>query len=255
MALNPYIFKIYRSELALKSAPLKQCHIPDWVNAEYFEDILKENINDFEKILNVNAEPATKSGDNYASCLLRVKVNYQTKDKSTHTVSYILKLPLQSEEEKGMVALWNFFDKETTMYSKYLKKFEELYKEVGEEFNFGPKFYTFKKDVGKDVLLLEDLSQRGFSNEDRRKGLDMEHTKCVLQKLAQFHAASAKYVEIYGAFPEDFQKGIYTEESKEIFKQMNLDFMCDYFKAYEGYEEYKDKLVSFDFFFVTNKIF
>lgn len=239
--------------MALNSAPLKQCNVPIWVNAENFEDILKENIKDFEKILKVNAESATKSGDNYASSLLRVKVDYETRDKSQQTISYILKLPLQSEEEKGMVALWNFFDKEISMYSTYLKKFEEMFKEVGEEFNFGPKYFTFKKDVGKDVLLLEDLSQRGFRNGDRRKGLDMEHCKCVLEKLAQFHAVSAKYVEIYGDFPEDFQKGIYTEESKEVFKQMSLDFMCDYFKAYEGYEEYKDKLVIKEFSFKTRK--
>lgn len=44
-------------------------------------------------------------------------------------------------------------------------------------------------------IILEDLSLDGFRTADRLQGLDMKHVELILEKLAQFHAASAVYVE------------------------------------------------------------
>lgn len=42
---------------------------------------------------------------------------------------------------------------------------------------------------------MEDLSSIGFQLGDGIKGLGMEEIKLVISKLAQFHAASAVYLE------------------------------------------------------------
>lgn len=46
-----------------------------------------------------------------------------------------------------------------------------------------------------EYLVLEDLSARGYNVASRFKGLDMDHVKMILKKLAYFHAVSACYYE------------------------------------------------------------
>ena len=40
-------------------------------------------------------------------------------------------------------------------------------------------------------LILEDLTESGYRNYDRRSGLDFGHFKDVFSKLAKYHAATA----------------------------------------------------------------
>lgn len=42
---------------------------------------------------------------------------------------------------------------------------------------------------------MEDISVDGYKTADRTAGLDMEHVKLVLDKLAKYHAASAYHFE------------------------------------------------------------
>ncbi|XP_075148803.1 uncharacterized protein LOC142222514 [Haematobia irritans] len=224
---------------------MKEAHIPSWIDAKHFEDIVKSDVENFDKILSVNASSATKSGDNYASTLLRVKVEVSLTDGSTITKSYIHKMPVESEEEKGMFALMNLYEKEGIMYSKYIPEYEKLFAQHGKKLEFGPRYYKFySKDTKEDLILLEDLGHRGFKCIDRRQGLDMAHTKCVLERMAQFHAASVKYMELNGPYPEAFQKGVYTEETRDLFKSMDTSVFYEYFKQFENHEEYIDKVPS-----------
>lgn len=46
-------------------------------------------------------------------------------------------------------------------------------------------------------LVFEDLVDKNFKNTDRRIGLDMNHYKLVLAKLAKWHACTAiLYLEV-----------------------------------------------------------
>jgi thiamine kinase-like enzyme len=42
-----------------------------------------------------------------------------------------------------------------------------------------------------EIIVLDDLSGSGYVLNDRKVGIDLEHAKLVLCKLAKFHAASA----------------------------------------------------------------
>ncbi|XP_073842682.1 uncharacterized protein [Musca autumnalis] len=221
---------------------MKNVAIPPWIDAEHFEDVMKCDFPNLDKITNITAHSATKPGDNYASSLLRVKVEAVLKDGSSVSKSYIVKFSLASEKESGMVSVWNFFEKEILMYSKYLPEFEELYGKYGGKFNFGPKSYKFAADVGADLIIMEDLSESGFKCGNRREGLDMAHVECALTKLAQFHAVSAKYVEVNGQFPEKLHKGIYSEESRAMFEHMDRSKFAKFFTEFENNEEYIDKV-------------
>lgn len=46
-----------------------------------------------------------------------------------------------------------------------------------------------------DLILMEDLNLGGYKAANRLVGLDYDHVKLTIAKLAKFHAASVVYVE------------------------------------------------------------
>lgn len=162
----------------------------------------------------------------------------------------MLKIPPATTEAAGLLTLWNFFPKETTMYLDYLVEFEQMYKNAGCNLRFAPKCYKFTKHPGCDTVLMEDLGAHGFKNGNRLEGLDLEHTKSVLKKLAKLHAASVRRVELKGPYPDIFTEGIFSEKSRAIFENMSKssnDMFLKCAREYEDNEEYVDKLVSLEY--------
>lgn len=48
--------------------------IPAWLNKEYFIEFLKQNQEDFKYLQTLLVKASTKSGENYASNLIRIKL-------------------------------------------------------------------------------------------------------------------------------------------------------------------------------------
>lgn len=48
--------------------------VPDWINKSHFEEILKDQEPEFEKIENFFVMPALSAGENYSSLMLRVTI-------------------------------------------------------------------------------------------------------------------------------------------------------------------------------------
>lgn len=53
--------------------------IPDWVNAAYFKRVLKRELREFRRILNLAIIPATPPGESYTSLLMRVVIDIELK--------------------------------------------------------------------------------------------------------------------------------------------------------------------------------
>jgi Ecdysteroid kinase-like family len=71
-----------------------------------------------------------------------------------------------------------------------------------------------------DILVIEDLNEKGFKMAKKSQGLLKHQMEAVLKKLAQFHAASAVDIENNGAaLDEKYSRGIYNVDMKEIFEQ------------------------------------
>lgn len=113
-----------------------------------------------------------------------------------------------------MIASWKIFDKEKLTYSSYIPEFEQMFMKKRKQLSFGPKYYQPKNVPSDELIILEDLGNRSFMNVNRQKGFDMAHTKAVLDKLAQFHAASAVRFEAKGAYPEMYDRNLCSEEDK-----------------------------------------
>lgn len=106
----------------------------------------------------------------------------------------------------GFVNTLNIFPKEKMMYDTIIPQLEELYEKMGLSVKFAPKCVWSEDLKGRICLVQEDLRTKKYKNISRLKGFDMEQMERVLEKLAEFHAASAVWRQKHGPFPEDFQR-------------------------------------------------
>ncbi|XP_055856519.1 uncharacterized protein LOC129919604 [Episyrphus balteatus] len=194
--------------------------VPGWMNEENFQSVLEESVPEYRKTLNFEVKETGGGGENYASVMMRVKTKVELQDGSTKDVAFMIKTVPEGEQGAAMVTMLGLFPKETLMYGKYLREFEETYRSVGKEVTFGPKFYKLKNDPGVEYVLLEDISPKGFKNVKRQDGLDTDHTKSVLKILAQLHAVSAVRFKQKGDYENSLMVSPFGEESRESLEAM-----------------------------------
>lgn len=207
-----------------KEIPLEE--LPPWFNDQLFTDCLKyeypDSINLRTNIISVR--PAVAPGENYASTIYRVKVEVND-DYKCRLHSFIVKRMINKVEET--LNHNDIFGKEVVMYTNILPKFEQIYKSVGENIQFGPKLYKVLEDP-EHVLVFDDLNVRNYFVQDRRFGMDIEHAVLYYKKLAQFHAASVVYREKHGEYDSKYFPFVYNEKAGDLIK-MVVDGMAQSF--------------------------
>jgi len=142
---------------------------------------------------------------------------------------------LPNSGNRDNVASWKVFDKERQTYGQYIPEFEQMYREAGKDITFGPRYYEAKNQPEEELIVLEDLGKRGFKNLDRQSGLDIQHTEAILEKLAQFHAASAVRFELKGAYPAEYDRNVCSQEdSFKDFRETQTKAYVEAFPLYEA---------------------
>lgn len=174
-----------------------------WLDSSFVEDVLsrKNGLPVYVKELQI--ERAVGRGENYASLLLRVSVDYsfeKEKIKDRKKTSLIVKCMPTSEVMRKFLRESGAFDREIKMYSSTLPALEGLLNEAFlKEVSFAPRFLRCRRE---DTLVLKDLRDVGFRMCNRHKGMDLEHSSMVLRNLARFHAAS---VALHADKPSDVE--------------------------------------------------
>ncbi|XP_005183467.2 uncharacterized protein LOC101894757 [Musca domestica] len=207
--------------------------IPSWITAELFAKILPNIVKDFAKISNFKVCQALAPGENYATVMLKVHIDCLLATGRTEQFTLMLKVPHNNDLYRNEMIKFHMFATEAGMYRQIVPEFEKLYRSKGLEISFGAKSYQLPA-VKEEYILLEDLTRRGFRNVKRQNCLDMEHCRGVLKKLAQFHAASAIWVEKNGSFPDLYSRGIVREEGKGLLGSMFNSGLQHLLKTTEG---------------------
>ncbi|KAH8283784.1 hypothetical protein KR054_001373 [Drosophila jambulina] len=221
----------------------REVKIPDWVKPEAFEELLRQKVKDYKETKALRAKAGVAPGENYATIMLRVELDVETKDKSLVTKAFMLKTPHQSETYRKILEETDIFDVERGMYLEVVPEMEQLYRDAGLEVKFGAEAYEIS--TSDYYVLLEDLRPRGFRNVNRLEGLDQAHTENVLRKLAQWHAASAVRVELKGPYEEKYTKGFFkSEEIVDAFCNRSVKNLLNTIDQYEGHEVYLKDLQS-----------
>lgn len=105
-------------------------------------------------------------------------------------MSFIVKTS-HEENSYGLNLLlkFNVYHKELEIYEKILPQVRSLLNDaLCDNDMFASAFYV---NYAKRAIFFEDLSLKGFRMAERCNGLDVLHSKIVLNKLAKFHAGCA----------------------------------------------------------------
>lgn len=168
-------------------------------------------------------------------------------DTSLQRVQFILKIPLkfneikenENSEEKVTSSADDYhelFVTETDMYDNIVPELEGFYANFDNKLHFKPKQYHFAHELTCNYILLEDLQARRFANAPRREGLNVEQTNAVIAKLAKWHAASAKRVEVRGDYPEEYVKSYFSQQNLPFIENMNAAFNEPFAQCLESYD-------------------
>ena len=182
--------------------------LPTHLNTELLENALLNAFGEKSvKVLNFQTKPAVASGDNYTSDVFRVLVDYQIKDSEPKQISLIVKYMLEIESVVESLNDYKLFVKEKDVFTNFLPKISALLHE-----DFGPKCHYITENP--QIFVMEDLKDSGFKLLDRQAGLDLEHTKLVVDKLAKYHATSMFLAEQDPEAMELYDFGIINKNAK-----------------------------------------
>lgn len=157
----------------------------------------------------------------------------------------MLKVAHDSELFREMMKIHDIFSIEAGMYRDVVPELEQLYADAGVQVKFSAKSYNLSTD--QPYILLENLKERGFRNVNRREGLDMQHTKCVLRKMAQWHAASAVRVATRGIYPKMYLDGYVMAHTLDMIQSMyeaSGKVLLEVVKQFPKSHMYYEKIVS-----------
>ncbi|XP_063597726.1 uncharacterized protein LOC134774291 isoform X1 [Penaeus indicus] len=215
---------------------------PSEITQESVEAALKNDKGSDARLVSFTVQECTKKGDNYATLVARVNVHY-TLCETNHNVSYVVKY-----NPKHFKAFEKFayvlYKKEVMFYQYLVHDIQSQLQEAGQQPLRVPRCFHTSLEENQEVVILEDLRPRGFKMFDRKKGMDVAHTKLVLEELARLHAASyllkAKIPDLADKYPVLSLDWLnYADEARDVTfntfsKQM--DTVKDVLNKVGGYE-------------------
>lgn len=219
---------------------------PDFLTAEYFQRILQKYNRDADlQVHSVKVGPCGAAGDAFASTMYRVKVvaSQNNLPGLKHRNCIVKMMPtLQLARDKLGSGNYNVHEKEMELYCDVFPDFKRILKSVNENKNIFPN--AIAVDRARGVLILEDLLEKKFEMADRKVGLDLNHIKLGIAKLARFHAASMTLLEENPEAFRNFDVGMFSRKNSAFhdFFNTNMDALTTEVSSWEGFEVYGKKL-------------
>ncbi|XP_040160853.1 uncharacterized protein LOC120898712 [Anopheles arabiensis] len=189
-----------------------------FVNSLFLTNLIQTQYGETEvKIKAYDVEPASADiNDPYArSSMNRILIKYTSKENPTETViTFVAKIKPTEGLLVEQFKKADVFEKEILMYKSVLPSMVTMIAKLGSVIELAPQL-IYSSETPSDLVVLEDLTARGYSVENQTLGLSYEQSKMAVEKLAFFHAASAMMLSENGqAFPK-FTKGTFHAEHKD----------------------------------------
>lgn len=158
---------------------------------------------------------------------------------TSYALTLIVKCIEYNETNTAILTDLKAFANERTMYMAVLPELEALSGDT-----FAPQCYVVRSEP-LQLFVFNDLTQLGYTMMERRTGLDFEHAKLVMNKLAHFHAASMALGKKQPDLVTSFDTGMTTDPMivEGVFKP-NLDQLLVSMQQWVGFEDIRDKLTA-----------
>lgn len=219
---------------------------PEFLTRGYIQNILQKFNRDTSiEVQEIQVRPFGGVGDAFASTMYRVAV--QTKSQGeplARHISLVVKMmpTLELAVDKLGSGSYDVHEKEMDMFQKVFPRLRKILKAVGEGENVFPKALAVDRIRG--VLVLEDLAEKRFLMADRKVGLDLDHLKLGLIKLAQFHAASMVLLREEPSLSDRYDVGMLSRGTSAFhdFLGSNMDALIAEVSTWQGFKVFGAKL-------------
>ncbi|CAH2089112.1 unnamed protein product [Euphydryas editha] len=136
----------------------------------------------------ISIKSVSSGGANYSSYLHNATVSAPGKDD----LKLFVKQAALSEKIRSSTGIL-YYEIENFFYKKLLKNYEAIEERnmVSSEHRIvTPKFYASNEERCKEVLILEDMTSKGYQTFDRFESIDWKYASKSVQNLAKLHALS-----------------------------------------------------------------
>ncbi|XP_034486543.1 uncharacterized protein LOC117791023 [Drosophila innubila] len=167
---------------------------PTWLDQQELQRLITENSPKFQSIVGIS----TRS-EQFPKSALRMQIQVKLAENTIQTMNFLVKSKEQTNYDTLKFPRPHSFELEMHMYNEVLPALEELYKNVGKSINFSPHSHKPKLvHPAKDskCLYLDYLQDKGYKLANQPKGLSKSAMEAILSKLAAYHAATARYLQL-----------------------------------------------------------
>ncbi|KAH8311100.1 hypothetical protein KR044_004377 [Drosophila immigrans] len=220
---------------------------PVWLTRDYVQKQLRGYYEDANlQLTELQITPATANGENYASVMTRINVEYKDKDLAIQKATFLVKTTFADKDPAAdLLGPYGIYVREMNMYEEVLPKLAAI---VKQELGDRRKLFaaTVNVDRERDSIIFEDMSLEKYFVADRIKQLDREHMELVLEKFAAFHAASAVLNERQpGIFADKYDRCFFNDHTrgyKPVMQNMIKALIRSLEDDKELYDRYAEKL-------------
>lgn len=163
-----------------------------------FNQIAKEQ--GYENYI-LKLKPISSEGANYTSLLYLATLSSPGKED----LQLFAKAAALSEKCRDKDIPSYVYDNERFVYTDLFVKYKEIEDKYGvpeEDRLVVPKWYGHHPTLYEELLVLENLTVKGFTAYDRFKSVNWAYAAGAVETLAKFHALSIAYSEEY---PKEFE--------------------------------------------------
>lgn len=218
---------------------------PEWLNEKFLCASLEADEGSVN-VIEFKCSPAVTKGNNNFSSLFRVSVTFSKEEDCSilKSVSLIVKAPVAGVFMKDLAEKMKVVEKEVLVYKELMPAMHRTLENV----TFTPRSHHSARD---DVIVLEDLNEKGYRMCNRLEQLDRDHCVNVMTTLAKFHATSVALHEKNPELIEEVgRKFVFTDdiaqENREQFSaifEKNLICTARAVNTFEGYQHFSEKIL------------
>lgn len=132
-------------------------------------------------------------GQNYFGIIIPVTLNgcSDNKSKDSKVIRIVLKLAPTDERYRVSGAVTLLFLREILVYSKLLEKYRQLQRNLHPNCQLViPSLYHTDDAYCKEVIVMEDMTSKGYRPFVNDMFLDLQHVTVALKSLARLHSLS-----------------------------------------------------------------
>ncbi|GJQ84391.1 hypothetical protein Trydic_g3868 [Trypoxylus dichotomus] len=197
-------------------------------------EVMKRIENEFKekeiKNYKIKVSTGAGKGDNYLGVIAKITAKGTDRNGQQISINWIAKIAPKGEGLRKVLDIDILYEREVYVYEKIFPLFEKFQDDraVLKPFNFYAS-YVFSH-LQEHCFVMEDMKSLGYIMKDRKKPLDYNHVKLVMEAYGKLHAISFALrdqdPELFGKLAESTVEAVFNK--KDIDRERKKEHMAKY---------------------------